>query len=74
MKFNMRKKLNTLILLTIGILFILVTPSLAKEMTVTELEKELEESHPNASYAYIIGEYIFTSDSNIMHKYYYRRG
>lgn len=59
----MRKKLNILILLIIGLFFILATPSFAKEMTVQEIGAEIEKEHPYAVYAYVIGEYVYTSDS-----------
>ena len=57
----MIKKYSKLFVLFLCAFFVGITPSFAREMTLDELEEELKEISPRASYIYVIGEYAFSS-------------
>ncbi len=56
----MKKYGKGLALAALTFLFSL-TPALAKEMTLDELGKEIQRVNPYPGYAYVVGEYAFTS-------------
>ena len=57
----MIKKYSKLFVLFLCAFFVGITPSFAREMTLDELEEELKEISPRASYIYVIGEYSVSS-------------
>ena len=59
------RKYGKFIILTIALFFSSMLPCFAKKMTLTDLEKELENLVPGAGYVYIVGEYAFTSEYKI---------
>ncbi len=49
------------IIIGLFLLFVFITPTYAKKMTVSELEKEVEERVSGAREIYVIGNYAFTN-------------
>ena len=56
----MIKKYSKLILLVAILFTVSITNVSAKQLKLADLGKEIEKVNPNADYAYIIGEYVFT--------------
>jgi len=57
----MIKKCSKILLALIFTLLIFVTTVSAKEVTLDELANEVKTHEPDATYVYVIGEYVFTS-------------
>ena len=58
----MIKKCNKILFTLIFALLLLITTVNAQELTVAELTEKVKAIEPDASYLYIIGEYVFTSE------------
>ena len=58
----MKKKYSKIIVMIVISLFVSITPCFAIEFTVDELGEEIDRINPNATTAFIIGEYVFTSE------------
>ena len=58
----MKKKYSKIIVIFLISLFVSITPCFAIEFTVDELGEEIDRINPNATTAFIIGEYVFTSE------------
>ena len=59
------KRYVRLIILALSLFFISTMTTSAKTMKIDELKKQIEQVQPNAGYAYIIGNYVFTSEFQI---------
>lgn len=61
----MIKKCNKILVALIFMLLLLMTTVNATEMTLDELTNKIKVLEPNATYLYIIGEHVFTSEHEI---------
>ncbi len=59
------KKFGKMTLLALCTFLASMLPTFARELTMKEFVKEVEDRQPNAGYVYIIGEYIFTSNHEL---------
>ncbi len=59
------KKFGKMTLLALCTFLASMVPTFARELTMKEFVKEVEDRQPNAGYVYIIGEYIFTSNHEL---------